>query len=110
MYAYSFLVSSRRWIGLLPTTSASAESGCTGRMKAAFGCRLLAAAFFAMSSPCEGRFVTGRHGPFGCPIVNNSRVKYQRKDTDPYCLRPSRFRVGTSVTAFLTHSASVFHS
>src|SRR5207247_10397804 len=49
-----FLVTSVRGIGFEPTTSDSTALGCTGFMKAAFGFRLLAA-FFAMSSPCEGR-------------------------------------------------------
>src|SRR5215213_10575706 len=39
MYAHSFLVSSVRGIGVLPTTADSAVSGCTGRMKAALGVR-----------------------------------------------------------------------
>src|SRR5437667_10866227 len=62
MYAQSFLVTSVRGIGLLPTTSASVSSGCTGRMKAAFGFRLVAA-FFAMSSPSGTPTRLPRWGP-----------------------------------------------
>src|SRR6478672_13881124 len=49
MYAQSFLVSSVRGSGELPTTAESALSGVTGRMKAALGVRFLLdflAAFF----------------------------------------------------------------
>src|ERR1041384_6300560 len=53
MYAQSFFVSSVRGSGFAPTTSESAASGVTGRMKAALGFRLLAA-FFAMSAPSQG--------------------------------------------------------
>src|SRR5919197_2505955 len=55
MYAHSFLVSSVRGSGLEPTTSERAASGVTGFMKAALGFRLLAADFFAMSSPSNRR-------------------------------------------------------
>src|SRR5258708_2514414 len=54
MYAHSFLVTSVRGIGFDPTTSASLSLGWTGFMNAAFGFRF-AAAFFAISSPCDGR-------------------------------------------------------
>ena len=37
MYCHSFLVTSVRGIGLLPTTRASLASGCTGFMNAALG-------------------------------------------------------------------------
>src|SRR5882757_4643949 len=52
MYAQSFLVTSVRGIAFDPTTSASFSLGWTGFMNAAFGFRF-AAAFFAISSPCE---------------------------------------------------------
>src|SRR5712691_5872851 len=61
MYAHSFFVTSVRGIGFVPTTSESAGLGCTGFMNAAFGLRLLAA-FFAISSPCEGRPLGVRSG------------------------------------------------
>jgi hypothetical protein len=63
MYAQSFLVTSVRGIGLLPTTSASSALGVTGRMNAALAFRagffaadffaavFFAAVFFAMQSP-----------------------------------------------------------
>ena len=41
MYAHSFLVSSVRGSGELPTTADNALSGCTGRMNAALGVRFL---------------------------------------------------------------------
>src|SRR6185503_5416409 len=71
MYCQSFLVTSVRGIGLEPTTSLSAASGCIGFMNAALGFRLvvflatfffadfLAAFFFAIDeSPVEGPNVT----------------------------------------------------
>src|SRR6476661_1855399 len=56
MYAHSFLVSSVRGIGELPTTAESALSGCTGRMKAALGVRFLPDFFAA--------FLAGRRAAF----------------------------------------------
>src|SRR5262249_41963362 len=50
MYAQSFFVTSVRGIAFPPTTAASAASGCTGFMNAAFGVRFAPpffAAFFA---------------------------------------------------------------
>jgi hypothetical protein len=52
MYAHSFFVTSVRGIGFAPTTSASVALGVTGRMKAAFGFRVLVF-FFAMQSPLK---------------------------------------------------------
>jgi hypothetical protein len=65
MYAHSRLVTSVRGIGFVPTTAPSVSLGCTGRMKAAFGFRLLAA-FFAMSSPCESAD-SGHYGRLAAP-------------------------------------------
>src|SRR5207244_6021745 len=55
MYCHSFLVTSVRGIGLLPTTSASVSSGWTGRMNAALAFRAVFffVAFFAMQSPVK---------------------------------------------------------
>src|SRR5687767_619748 len=46
MYCHSFLVTSVRGIGLLPTTAESMPSGCTGLMNAAFGLRFAPPRFF----------------------------------------------------------------
>src|SRR5579859_4316133 len=50
MYAQSFLVTSVRGIGLLPTTSASDALGVIGFMNAAFGLRPDFFAFLAINS------------------------------------------------------------
>src|SRR4029079_7554553 len=78
MYAHSFLVISVRGIGFEPTTSLNAALGCTGFMNAAFGFRLLAA-FFAMSSPCEGARSWTPPGRRLRRIMNNFPLKYQRE-------------------------------
>src|SRR6266540_2623744 len=73
MYAQSFFVTSVRGIGFDPTTSLSAALGCTGFMNAALG---FLAAFFAMSSPCEGR-PTGRRTTARLPhSMNKFAAKY----------------------------------
>src|SRR6266852_9253677 len=82
MYAHSFLVTSVRGIGFEPTTSDSTALGCTGFMKAAFGFRLLAA-FFAMSSPCEGRPLWTPIARTGCAYYEHFRpyvlLRFQRR-------------------------------
>src|SRR6266480_5846425 len=70
MYCQSFFVISVRGIGLLPTTAASAASGCIGFMKAGFGARFAPVRFaprLALRAPprffAPPRFAPARFAP-----------------------------------------------
>src|SRR5260370_32827700 len=100
MYSQSFLVTSVRGSGSLPTTAASAASGCTGLLRAF----LAEAAFFgvgigqlerarlgsqAKNQPCLSgslRGVRTRNGPL-TTYCDRTSLRFNRADAHPRSIR-----------------------